>query len=519
MPGEGAATAVFLGGVTGGRPEALARRRADSGPAGKRIGAGPGCGAGAIRSWPGCSRRLCCWRSGLPGNGSVPHSLLLQAQYDASSTALNHALALCEEGQVGGGMLRLATVLETAPANAADLKRATRANLVAWSRYSTRLINLLPHGKEVYFVAFSPDGRTALTLSPEPTATLRDAATGEASGQSLRHSGAIIAAAFSPDSRMVVTGGTDGSAKLWEVPSGRPLGKPLSHGGPVRSLAWSADGRQLLTGSNDGTAREWSVKTQQQVGEPIRDFGRVYEVAFGKDSAVALIGGDKGFARLWDLRSHRPIGRTVGFHVVRFGGRMNGPTQFLAWSTDGTRILSNGSGRSGEENGAQLLDATSGQEIARMRHDGNEIRAVALSRDGKVAITGSDDQTARLCDAQTGKTLGPPLRHRARVTAVALSADGKMALTGSEDKTAQIWDIASGKPLGDPLYHAGQVLAVAFCSEQSRDPDRRRRPLRTALDARRAQTNGPAAPRRETGGPGCSVVSIARRQERLHGPR
>ena len=80
-------------------------------------------------------------------------------------------------------MLRLARLLETAPGNAADLKRAIRSNLVAWSPFTTRLINLLPHSDEVYLVAFSPDGRTALTLSPELTARLWDAATGEPCGE------------------------------------------------------------------------------------------------------------------------------------------------------------------------------------------------------------------------------------------------------------------------------------------------------------------------------------------------
>ena len=89
-------------------------------------------------------------------------------------------------------MLRLAEALETAPADAADLKRAVRANLVAWSRHQTRLTNLLRHSDVVHFVAFSPDGRTAVTASTDGTARLWDASTGEPRRTPLRHEGGVM---------------------------------------------------------------------------------------------------------------------------------------------------------------------------------------------------------------------------------------------------------------------------------------------------------------------------------------
>jgi hypothetical protein len=93
-------------------------------------------------------------------------------------------------------------------------------------------------------------------------------------------------------------------------------------------------------------------------------------------------------------------------------------------------------------------------------HD-DDIRAVALSRDGNVAMTGSGDRTARLWDARTGKSRCGPLQHQGQV-AVALNAEGTLALTGSDDRTARVWRVPGGEAVGDPLHHPGQVLAVAF---------------------------------------------------------
>jgi WD40 repeat protein len=91
--------------------------------------------------------------------------------------------------------------------------------------------------------------------------------------------------------------------------------------------------------------------------------------------------------------------------------------------------------------------------------------SVALSADGKWALTGSFDKTAQLWETATGKPIGPPLKHDDTVVAAALSADGKTALTGSKDKTARLWNTATGEPIGKPLQHQNAVIAVALSAD------------------------------------------------------
>jgi hypothetical protein len=62
-----------------------------------------------------------------------------------------------------------------------------------------------------------------------------------------------------------------------------------------------------------------------------------------------------------------------------------------------------------------------------LRHDG-EVFAVALSADGRTALTGSRDQMVRLWDVASGRAKGPPLKHDGEVVAVALSADGRIRI-------------------------------------------------------------------------------------------
>ena len=75
------------------------------------------------------------------------------------------------------------------------------------------------------------------------------------------------------------------------------------------------------------------------------------------------------------------------------------------------------------------------------------MNAVALSGDGKTAVSGSDDKTLKVWDVATGKELRTLEGHGGWVNAVALSGDGRTAVSGSSDKTLKVWDVATGKEL------------------------------------------------------------------------
>jgi WD40 repeat protein len=65
--------------------------------------------------------------------------------------------------------------------------------------------------------------------------------------------------AFSPDGKTALTGSTVNPARLWDASTGQPLGPTLTHQGLVWAVAFSPDGKTILTGSDDKTARLWEV--------------------------------------------------------------------------------------------------------------------------------------------------------------------------------------------------------------------------------------------------------------------
>lgn len=98
------------------------------------------------------------------------------------------------------------------------------------------------------------------------------------------------------------------------------------------------------------------------------------------------------------------------------------------------------------------------------------INSVAISRDGRFVVTGSDDKTARIWDLQTGltvQTFGDKGQgHAKRIQSVAISTDGRFVITGSSDKTARVWEVQTGQTVqtfgGEGLGHVDAINSVAI---------------------------------------------------------
>ena len=69
-----------------------------------------------------------------------------------------------------------------------------------------------------------------------------------------------------------------------------------------------------------------------------------------------------------------------------------------------------------------------------------DVNAIAVSPDGNLVVSASDDETIRFWSTATGAPVGEPLRgHTDWVRTVAFSPDGTRIVTGSDDATVRFW--------------------------------------------------------------------------------
>jgi WD40 repeat protein len=144
-------------------------------------------------------------------------------------------------------------------------------------------VDLLAQGKPDARIAlgravpFRPAKKSAEPQPPEPPLQYEDEA------QHLvrtfkGHTNTVKSVAFSPDGRTALSGGSDNKLMLWDIASGRELRSLTGHKEVVKSVAISPDGRFALSGGWDDTVKLWDISewTTPRKSARIVHAGHVY---------------------------------------------------------------------------------------------------------------------------------------------------------------------------------------------------------------------------------------------------
>ncbi len=142
----------------------------------------------------------------------------------------------------------------------------------------------------------------------------------------------------------------------------------------------------------------------------------------------------------------------------------SGTVNAIAFSRDGQRAASGSDDRT-----IRIWQIPNGRLLASLEAgNSGEVYAVAFSSDGKHLLSAGRDRIVRLWDLEKRTPMRVFKGHTDSVRCVAFSPNGKWAVSGGDDRTLRIWDLASGAEKFTLDGHAGPITGVAWSSDGQR---------------------------------------------------
>jgi WD40 repeat protein/serine/threonine protein kinase len=181
---------------------------------------------------------------------------------------------------------------------------STDGDLILWDVMTGELIRRFDTTEDITGIAFTADGRQAVTSSAySRNVTVWDVATGRSVNRFEGHTGDLFDLALSPDEQTVLTASSDKSLVLWNLADGEVLHRFVGHEAPVWSADISPDGRLALSSGEDGLVILWDLTT----GQELRRFAGhatsawVPTTTFSPDGQTAFSVGLDGAAIQWQI--------------------------------------------------------------------------------------------------------------------------------------------------------------------------------------------------------------------------
>jgi len=405
----------------------------------------------------------------------------------------------------------------------------------------SRLVPTLGTTAGVSAVAFSSDGRRVVTGGREGEVILWDVATGGEIRRLEGHTGAVVFARFLQHDGKILTGSGDGTARLWDAARGRELQRFEAHmdlGTPARPtpqgrpFALSPDEEWIVTWHARGALRVWASATGTLSRElPLHE--KPHCLVVSRDDRYLLVSGDFGTRLLsfdsgvqaWTVPEDRGPAAfapgkdqevatsrsgTIFLREITSGRQLkaldsqDAGLAALAWSTDGTRLLS------GDLLGkVRLRQAETWRELRSLQYDPVEVdvafdptslrfvvgdnrgHLTVYEEDGQrilrrlqssiaqilwLGFTGGRPQVVAADRRGTGYVWDPAGQtgavrftgHVGEIFAAELSPDGKEVLTGGRDSTASLWDARSGVELRRFEWHQQSLVSAVALGDQGR---------------------------------------------------
>ncbi|MCK4897486.1 MAG: PQQ-binding-like beta-propeller repeat protein, partial [Anaerolineales bacterium] len=281
-------------------------------------------------------------------------------------------------------------------------------------------------------VVLSPDDKTVFAGIDDGTVILWDLATGQILWEQQAHTLEVNDVAFSPDGQFIAAT-FDDRIMFWHTANGQLI-RQIESIAIDQKIVFSPTGNQFATIGKEEVGRLvfWDFTS----GEAIREFDRgsnIEDITYTADGSAILIASNDGVLTLLDAQTGQVI-----YEVQQDLGTSAGALRFVAFSPDGTRVIVAFSNA-----GVLVWDLATGDLLQHFRYEGGVFSLAFHPEDGAV-LTGGQG-IVRTINPQTGEILRANTAHSSAILDLAITSDGKHAVTTALDGIVRLWDLQSGQ--------------------------------------------------------------------------
>jgi len=342
-------------------------------------------------------------------------------------------------------------------------------SLRLWQVQEGQLIATLKgHTDKVYAVAISPQTGTIASGSVDHTIRFWNGQTGDFI-KTLADQGSVVGSlTFSPDGRYLLSGcgrGGQFCVYVWTIPEGQKLVTYKAHDNIIRATAISPDGRWAATGGDSNQAIHiWSLRDGQFKQRLVGVGALIWAVGFANDGKTLAWG--KSTNSGWQINDYGPLEYylTLPTPTRLFGtpkrlyntnNYQQAQDQWHDWT------LSTRSGKGGHNAILEILHQNRTiTSIERGNIDGYGHFSYTFTPDGQSIISGGGHGILTAYNRE-GTKLGDYIGHKGTVWALAVSPDGSLLASASDDQTVRLWNTETFENLLT-LFHGNYGEWIAW---------------------------------------------------------
>ncbi len=263
-----------------------------------------------------------------------------------------------------------------------------------------------------------------------------------------------ISVACAPTGSMVAIGQENGQVRLMNAATRQTVKQLVGHPQACYGLAFSPDGKLLVSGDETSRMYVWDIAK----GTKLREFPRgvmshgrgIQAISFSKDGKTMISTGKDDVVIFWDFATMKPKLRVAGNGVV-FGSATLVPTgMVIATLTEGVHFR---------------LPGTYGLLSQRDGHGGQGVNELAVNAAGTKFVTAGRDNALGVWNSKDRLRIASLKGHTDWVQHCAISPNGRLAASSSNDRFVILWDLNTFKPIAKLPDQSAIGAPLAFTGD------------------------------------------------------